>query len=47
MYKGELRDWPHARSIKAIESLARYRGSTVGLKAAEAFQLVRSIKKNI
>ena len=47
MYKGELRDWPHARSIKAIESLARYRGSTVGLKAAEAFQLVRSIKRNI
>ncbi len=47
MYKGELREWPHARSVKAIESLARYRGSSVGVKAAEAFQLVRNIKKNI
>ena len=47
MYKGEIREWPHARSIRAIESLAVYRGSSVGLKAAEAFQLVRNIKKNI
>ena len=45
MYKGELRNWPHARSTKAIKSLALFRGSTVGLKAAEAFQLVRNIKK--
>ena len=40
-----MRDWPHARSLKAIESLAVHRGSTVGLKMAEAFQLVRNIKK--
>ena len=46
MYKDEIRDWPHARSIKAIESLAIYRGSTVGVKMAEAFQLVRNINKN-
>jgi len=46
MYKDELRKWPHARSIKSIESLAYFRGSSVGIKAAEAFQLLREIKKN-
>ncbi len=45
LYKNEMRPWPHARSIKAIESLAYYRGSSNGLRAAEAFHLVRSIKK--
>ena len=28
------------------ENLAFYRGSSVGIKAAEAFQLLREIKKN-
>jgi LmbE family N-acetylglucosaminyl deacetylase len=46
MYKDEMRRWPHARSIKAVESLAHYRGSTIGVKSAEAFQVVRYIKKN-
>jgi len=46
MYKDELRQWPHTRSIKSIENLAFYRGSSVGIKAAEAFQLLREIKKN-
>ena len=45
MYKDELRPWPHARSIKAIESLSLYRGSSIGIKAAEAFHVVRYIKK--
>ena len=46
MYKEEMRKWPHARSIKAVESLAYYRGSTIGVKSAEAFQVARYIKKN-
>jgi LmbE family N-acetylglucosaminyl deacetylase len=46
MYKNEMRKWPHARSTKAIKSLAYYRGSTVGINAAEAFELLREIKKN-
>jgi LmbE family N-acetylglucosaminyl deacetylase len=46
MYKDEMRKWPHARSIKAVESLAYYRGATIGVKSAEAFQVVRHIKKN-
>jgi LmbE family N-acetylglucosaminyl deacetylase len=43
IYESEMRPWPHARSIKALEHLARYRGSSVGIEAAEAFMLVRQI----
>ena len=41
-YQSEMREWPHARSIKAVEHLARWRGATVGCEAAEAFMLVRN-----
>tara|TARA_X000001036_G_scaffold40854_1_gene32870 strand:- start:137 stop:823 length:687 start_codon:yes stop_codon:yes gene_type:complete len=44
-YKGEIEKWPHTRSLKSIEILAKYRGSSVGLEAAEAFYLLREIKK--
>jgi len=43
-YKSELRKYPHSRSLKAVESLARVRGVSSGCKFAEAFVLVRSIK---
>src|SRR3954471_11009052 len=36
-YKVEMRDFPHPRSYEAVEALARLRGTTVGLAAAEAF----------
>jgi LmbE family N-acetylglucosaminyl deacetylase len=40
-YAGEMRPWPHARSIEACEHLARWRGASVGVVAAEAFMLAR------
>ena len=43
VYETELRSWPHPRSIQAVEHLARWRGSTVGVEAAEAFVLARNI----
>ena len=43
-YESEMRKWPHARSIKALEHLARWRGASVGAEAAEAFMLVREIR---
>jgi LmbE family N-acetylglucosaminyl deacetylase len=43
-YRSQLREFPHSRSLLAVESLARLRGSTVGVPAAEAFQLIRSIE---
>lgn len=42
-YKTQLSDYPNPRSIEAIEALAKYRGSTVNVKAAEAFMLIRDI----
>ena len=42
-YKSEMRSWPHSRSIKAVEKLARWRGSSVGFKAAEAFISIREL----
>ncbi len=42
-YEAELRAWPHPRSIQAIEHLSHWRGSMVGVEAAEAFALARYI----
>ena len=42
-YESEMRDWPHARSRKAVEHLARWRGASVGVEAAETFMLLREI----
>lgn len=41
-YDDELRAFPHPRSTVAIEALARWRGSTAGLSAAEAFHTIHS-----
>ena len=42
-YEAELRAFPHPRSLRAVEALARWRGATVGVEAAEAFVLGRKI----
>ncbi|USR89924.1 PIG-L family deacetylase [Phormidium yuhuli AB48] len=42
-YGEELRDFPHPRSVEAVKALARWRGATVGVRAAEAFVLGRRI----
>ena len=42
-YQTEMRPFPHARSIDAVEALARWRGATVGCAAAEAFVQGRRI----
>ena len=44
IFKSQLSDFPAARSIKAIDALAKFRGATVNVEAAEAFNLVREIK---
>ena len=43
-FQSQIADFPAARSLEAVEALARFRGATVGVKAAEAFMLVREIK---
>ena len=42
-YASEMRPWPHARSMEALEHLARWRGGQVGVEAAEAFCLLRQL----
>jgi LmbE family N-acetylglucosaminyl deacetylase len=42
-YNSEMRSWPHPRSLTAVEHLAKWRGASVGLNAAEAFVLGRNI----
>ncbi len=44
-YKSQLKDFPHPRSLKAIESQAMVRGSTVCMERAEAFIMIRRIIK--
>lgn len=44
-FQSQLAEFPNARSIGAIEALARYRGAIVNVEAAEAFSLIREIKK--
>ena len=44
IFESQLSVFPEARSIGAIEALAKYRGATVNVKAAEAFSLVREVK---
>jgi len=42
-YSSEMRPWPHARSLEALEHMARWRGAQVGVEAAEAFCLLRQV----
>jgi N-acetylglucosamine malate deacetylase 1 len=42
-YEIELRAFPHPRSIETISYLAHWRGSMIGVNAAEAFELGRFI----
>ena len=44
-YKSELKEFPHPRSLEAISALAKVRGATVGVEAAEAFRLIREIER--
>jgi LmbE family N-acetylglucosaminyl deacetylase len=44
-FKSQLLEYPSPRSIESLAALAAYRGSAVHLDAAEAFQLIREIKR--
>lgn len=47
IYESEMREWPHARSIRAIKHLAFFRGASVGMSAAEAFMQGRRIISSV
>jgi N-acetylglucosamine malate deacetylase 1 len=43
-YASQLHDFPHERSLAAVEALARHRGATIGATAAEAFMTIRRVR---
>ncbi len=43
-FESQLAPFPAARSLGALEALAKFRGATVARDAAEAFMLIREIK---
>jgi LmbE family N-acetylglucosaminyl deacetylase len=43
-YESEARKFPHPRSPEALRAIAARWGSVVGFQAAEAFELVRSVR---
>lgn len=45
IYESEIGEHPFPRSIKNIEALAVFRGASVGVEYAEAFQLIKYIDK--
>lgn len=44
-YDVEMRPYPHPRSYEGVTYLARVRGMTVGVKYAEAFEIIRRVWK--
>lgn len=43
-YESQLHPFPSLRSVEAVETLAKFRGAMVNVKAAEAFMLIREVK---
>lgn len=41
LYDKEVAPFPHPRSLKGIETLAKFRGMEIGVEYAEAFKLIR------
>ncbi|EMJ86748.1 PIG-L deacetylase family protein [Leptospira meyeri] len=44
IYESEMRPFPHARSIEAVEALGKWRGTNIGYSFAEAFVVGRLIR---
>ncbi len=44
-FKTQVHPFPDLRSLETVEALARFRGATVNVKAAEAFMLIRETKR--
>ena len=45
IYETEIREYPHPRSLEAMRQIAYRNGATVGLRAAEIFQLVLEVQR--
>lgn len=45
LFKSQVRPFPDERSVESLEALARVRGSSVNLLAAEGFMMIRTIER--
>lgn len=45
-YSEEMRSFPHARSVEAIDAFSTLRGSQAGIERAESFEIVRKISRH-
>ena len=45
-YDKEMREAPHSRSYENVINLAKYRGMSIGMMAAEAFEVIRIVNKS-
>ena len=43
IYKNEIKSYPHSRSLEGIKVLAKYRGTQIGVKYAEAFYILSEL----
>ena len=43
IYNKEIKKYPHSRSLESVKVLAKYRGTQIGVKYAEAFYLLRKL----
>ena len=46
IYESEVSEHPFPRSLRNITALATFRGASVGVEYAEAFQLIKFIDKD-
>ncbi|MFS0645401.1 PIG-L deacetylase family protein [Siminovitchia sp. 179-K 8D1 HS] len=42
-YESQLKEFPNPRSLEAIEALSKFRGSTICVRNAESFMVIRNI----
>ncbi len=47
LYETEYRPFPHPRSSEALKAIAMRWGSAAGLNAAEAFELIRAVNREV
>jgi len=43
-YESQLHDYPHPRSVEAVEALAKFRGSQSGFSFGESFHIIREVR---
>lgn len=45
MFTNEIREYPHPRSVEAVRAAAQRWGSVAGMRYAEAFELIRALRR--